>query len=102
VPSQNPALVGRVCSLHSPLNPLCLHSTPSASGSPITNRQKFVALSSLVKGLSLKVTCIKCPQTSDDSLFASGSFSSDCNILDMTPLRILPAPAFNMIPLHLI
>jgi len=38
---------------------------------PITNRQKFVALSSLVEGLSLKVTGIKCPQTSDDSLFAT-------------------------------
>jgi len=37
---------------------------------PITNRQNFVALSSLVEGLSLKVTGIKCPQTSDDSLFA--------------------------------
>jgi len=36
---------------------------------PITNRQKIVALSSLVEGLSLKVTGIKCPQTSDDSLF---------------------------------
>jgi len=31
-----------------------------------------VALSSLVEGLSLKVIGIKCPQTSDDSLFASG------------------------------
>jgi len=37
---------------------------------PITNRQKFVALSSVVKELSLKVTGIKSPQTSDDSLFA--------------------------------
>jgi len=41
-------------------------------GNPITNRQKFMALSSLVKALSLKVTGLKCPQTSDDSLFAPG------------------------------
>jgi len=41
-------------------------------GGPITNRQKFVSLSSLVEELSLKVTGIKCPQTSDDSLFADG------------------------------
>jgi len=42
-------------------------------GRPITNRQKFVALSSLVEGSSLKVAGIKCPQTFDDSLFAYGS-----------------------------
>jgi len=42
-----------------------------ASRAPITNRQKFVTLSSLVERLSLKVTGIKCPQTSDDLLFAS-------------------------------
>jgi len=34
---------------------------------------EFVALSSLVEGLSLKVTGIICPQTSDDSLFAAGT-----------------------------
>jgi len=41
------------------------------SWGPITNHQKFVALSNLVEGLSLKVTGVKCPQTFDDSLFAS-------------------------------
>jgi len=40
---------------------------------PITNRQKFVALSSLVEGLHLKVTGIKCPQTSDDSFYAAAA-----------------------------
>jgi len=34
-----------------------------------------VAFSSLVEGLSLKVTGIKCPQTSDDSLFVHGEHS---------------------------
>jgi len=42
-------------------------------GVQITNRQKFVALSSLVEGLHLKVTGNKCPQTFDDSLFAPGA-----------------------------
>jgi len=37
-----------------------------------------VALSSLVEGLSLKVTGIKCPQTSDDSLFANGRHIALC------------------------
>jgi len=36
-----------------------------------------VALSSLVEGLSLKVTGIKCPQASDNSLFASGCKTSN-------------------------
>jgi len=43
------------------------------NGAPKTNRQKFVALSSLAEGLSLKVTGIKCPQTSDASFFANGA-----------------------------
>jgi len=42
-------------------------------GKPKTNLQNFVALSSLVEGFSLKVIGIKCPQASDDSLFATGN-----------------------------
>jgi len=60
---------------------------------PITNRQKFVALSSLVEGLSLKVTGIKCPQTSDDSLFAYPSriISDRPQILNRQKFWTLPA-----------
>jgi len=37
---------------------------------PITNRQRFLTLSSLVEGLNLKVTGSKMSITSDDLLFA--------------------------------
>jgi len=39
---------------------------------PITNRQRFLTLSSLVEGLKYKVTGNKMSITSDDSLFAAG------------------------------
>jgi len=51
-----------------------------------------VASSSLVEGLSLKVRGIKCPQTSDDSLFASGTIPYAVGSLAATPPASLPLP----------
>jgi len=41
-------------------------------GEQLTNRQKFLTLSSLVEGLKYKVTGSKMSTTSDDSLVARG------------------------------
>jgi len=51
------------------------------TGLLITNRQKFLTLSSLVEGLELKVTGSKMSKTSDDSLFATGLLTIYYNII---------------------